>query len=158
VNGGNPRLVPNEDLDEIIHAGMRGAVAAMAMTGMRVFTRDVGIVDQTPPEAIAKRRPARGLLRKVPRGRRRAVVEVAHWSYGVGGGMVFGLLPDSLRRYPWAGPAYGLVVWLGYELAIAPALGLSHAKRPQLVESAALAVDHLLYGFVLSEMRMRPQD
>jgi hypothetical protein len=151
------RDTPSEALEEIFQAGFRGAVGAMAMTGMRVFTKDVGIVKQTPPEAITKQR-ARGLLRKVPRGKRRAAIEVMHWTYGVGGGMAFGALPDSVRRYPWAGPAYGLAVWLGFEFGIAPALGLRQVKRPRPVERAALAVDHLLYGLVLSEIRRRPQD
>jgi hypothetical protein len=37
---------------EVAHATLRGAVAAMAMTGMRAFTVDLGIVEQTPPAAL----------------------------------------------------------------------------------------------------------
>jgi hypothetical protein len=148
---------PREAIEEVLTAGFRGAVGAMAMTGMRVFTKDIGLLRQTPPEAIAKQR-ARGLLRKVPRGKRRAAIEVVHWSYGVGGGAMYGALPDSVRRYPWAGPMYGLVLWLGFELGIAPALGLSQSKRPRPVERAVLAADHLLYGLVLSDLRRKPQD
>jgi hypothetical protein len=118
------------DPAEVAQAGMRGAIAAMAMTGMRVLTVELGIVKQTPPEAMAER--ARGFLLKVPRKRRRAVVEVAHWSYGAFGGATFALVPDSLRRQAWAGPAYGLAVWLGFEFGIAPVLGLSQTRmRPQ---------------------------
>jgi hypothetical protein len=145
------------DPAEVARAGMRGAIAAMAMTGMRVLTVELGIVKQTPPEAMAKER-ARGFLRKVPRKRRRAVVEVAHWTYGAFGGATFALLPDSLRRQAWAGPGYGLAVWLGFEFGIAPVLRLSQSKRPDAVQRIALAVDHLLYGLVLSETRMRPQE
>jgi hypothetical protein len=142
---------------EIAHATMRGVIAAMAMTGMRVFTMDVGLVDQAPPEAIAKQR-ARGLLSMVPRKRRRAAVELAHWSYGAIGGGAFAALPEEVRRRAWAGPAYGLVVWLGFELGLAPLLGLKQAKTPRPVDRIALGVDHLLYGFVLSETRRRPQE
>jgi hypothetical protein len=129
----------------------------MAMTGMRTFTEDVGLVEESPPKAIAKQR-AKGLLRRVPKGRRRAAIEVAHWAYGAQGGFVFGLLPEEIRRAPAAGPAYGLAVWLGFELGIAPLLGLAQAKKPRPVERLVLAVDHLLYGFVLSKMRTRPQE
>jgi hypothetical protein len=139
---------------EIVHACMRGAIAAMAMTGMRAFTVDLGIVEQTPPEAILKKR-ARGLIRQVPRNRRRAAVELAHWGYGAAGGATFSLLPESFRLRPWAGPLYGLVVWLGFELGIAPALGLTQATKLRLAERAALAGDHLLYGLVLTETRTR---
>jgi len=141
---------------ELAHAGVRGAVAAMAMTGMRALTQDLEVVHETPPEAIFKKRAA-GLRRRVPRKRRRAAVEIAHWVYGAGGGVTFGLLPDALRRSPWAGPLYGLVIWLGFELGIAPAFGLTQAKRLRIAERMALAGDHLLYGFVLSEMRRRPR-
>jgi hypothetical protein len=42
---------------------------------------------------------------------------------------------------------------LGFELGIAPALGLSQAKRTRPVDRLALAADHLLYGLVLSATR-----
>ena len=143
-------------LREIAHGGLRGAIAAMAMTGMRAFTVDLGIVEQTPPEAIFKQR-ARGLIRKVPRRRRRAAIELAHWGYGAAGGVAFAALPEVLRRRAWAGPIYGIATWLGFEAALAPALGLSQAAKPRPLERTALAADHLLYGFVLSETRRRPQ-
>jgi hypothetical protein len=142
---------------EIAHASLRGAIAAMAMTGMRAFTVDLGIVEQTPPQAIFKQR-ARGLIRRVPRGRRRAAVEIAHWAYGAAGGAGFALLPRVVRRHAWAGPAYGLVVWVGFEAALAPVMGLKQARRLRAAERAALAADHLLYGLVLSEIRARPQE
>jgi hypothetical protein len=54
-------------------------------------------------------------------------------------------------------PVYGLVVWLGFEVGIAPALGISQAKRVRLVDRLALAADHLLYGLVLSGTRRSAQ-
>ncbi|MGH2713110.1 MAG: hypothetical protein ACRDM7_04355 [Thermoleophilaceae bacterium] len=141
---------------ELAHGALRGAIAAMAMTGMREFTQSAGIVDQTPPQAIVKQR-ARGLIRHVPRKRRRAALEAMHWSYGAVGGLTFASLPDGVRRRAWAGPVYGLVVWLGFEVGIAPLLGLKQAYQGRPVERAALAADHLLYGFVLSETRRRPR-
>ena len=148
---------PGGPLEEIAHGALRGTVGAMAMSGMRTFTVYIGIVDQSPPEAIAKQR-AKGLLARIARKKRRAAVEVLHWSYGAVGGAAFGALPDGLRRRPWAGPAYGLVSWLAFEAALAPALGLKQAKKPRPVDRLALAWDHLLYGLVLSEMRRRPQE
>jgi hypothetical protein len=142
---------------ELAHAAVRGVVAAMAMTGMRSFTQSVGLVQQTPPQAIVKQR-ARGLVRRIPKKRRRAAVEAMHWGYGAAGGLTFGFLPDAIRRRAWAGPAYGLAVWLGFEVGIAPALGLKQAYQVRPVERVAFAVDHLLYGFVLSETRRRPQE
>jgi hypothetical protein len=144
-------------VNEVVHAAGRGAVAAMAMTGMRAFTVNLGIVEETPPQAILKQK-ARGLLALVPRKRRRAAVEALDWGYGAGGGAAFALLPDELRRRRWAGSVYGLGIWLGFELGIAPVLGLSQSKELRPVDRAGLAADHLLYGLVLSEMRERPQE
>jgi len=141
---------------ELLTAALRGAIAAMAMTGMRAFTVDLGIVEETPPQAVLKKK-ARGLIRRVPRQNRRAAVELAHWGYGAAGGAVFRLLPEEVRRRDWAGPAYGLCVWLGFEMGIAPLLGLTQARKLRLAERTALAADHLLYGLVLSEIRKRPR-
>jgi hypothetical protein len=141
---------------EVALAGLRGAIAAMAMTGMRRLTVNLGIVKQPPPEMILKEK-APGLIARVPKGRRVAAIELAHWTYGAGGGAVFGMLPEEFRRRAWAGPIYGLMVWVGFELGIAPVLGLRSAKEPMPAQRAALAADHLLYGLVLSEIRRRPQ-
>ena len=94
-------------------------------------------------------------MRWAPRKRRRGLIKAAHWAFGAGGGAVFGALPGAVRRRPWAGPVYGLIVWLGFEIGIAPALGLTQAKRVRLVDPLALAADHLLYGLVLSGTRGR---
>jgi hypothetical protein len=142
-------------LGEMVYGAARGAVGAMAMTGMRVLTIELGLMEQTPPQAVGRQhaRGARALLRRAPRKQRRGLIEAAHWAFGAGGGAAFGALPGAIRRRPWAGPVYGLVVWLGFELGIAPALGLSQAKRVRLVDRVALAADHLLYGAVLSGTR-----
>jgi len=153
---GRPRPIEEIDPPSVAHAAFRGAVAAAAMTGMRAFTVSMGLVEEEPPRAILRQR-ATGLIRRVPRKRRRAAQEVAHWAYGAAGGAVFGAMPTAIRRKRWAGPAYGLAIWLGFEAGIAPLLGLSQAKHPRPVERLALAADHLLYGIVLSEMRARPR-
>ena len=143
---------PNSEpgtLTVMLQAGVWGAVAAMAMSGMRTLTNELGLVDETPPEAMA-REGAGGLLGQIPPGKRGAVVELSHWGFGAVGGVFFGVLPRWLRRRNWAGPAYGLLVWLGFEAGLAPALGLSKAKATRPVERAAFAADHVLYGLVLA--------
>lgn len=51
----------------------------------------------------------------------------------------------------------GLLVWLDFELWIAPVLGLSQANHVRPVDRLALAADHLLDGLVLSETRPTPR-
>jgi hypothetical protein len=43
-------------LGDVLHASARGAVGAMAMTGMRVLTTELGLVEQTPPQAVSRQR------------------------------------------------------------------------------------------------------
>jgi hypothetical protein len=134
---------------------LRGALAAMAMTSLRQVTTGLGLVEQTPPDAILKQR-AFGLLVRSPRlawfvaRRQVALVELAHWGYGAGGGAAFTALPRAVLRRPWAGPAYGLATWLVFEVSIAPVLGLEHARRIRPVERLMFAGDHLLYGVILA--------
>lgn len=141
----------------VAHGALCGTLAAMAMTGMRSFTVYAGLVEEPPPRAILRQR-SRGLFAVVPKRFRRAGQELMHWGYGAVGGAAFALLPRRMRAQPWTGPLYGLATWLGFELAIAPVLGLSQAKDPRPVDRVSLAVDHLVYGFVLSELRRRPRE
>ncbi len=133
----------------------RGIVAAMAMTGMRKVTTGLGLVARTPPVEIA-RHGVPGLFAQVPRERRSEALELAHWGYGATAGILFGALPERVRRSAWAGPAYGLATWAFFETLIARALALPpRAERP-LTERVAIAADHLLYGVVVGgEARAR---
>jgi hypothetical protein len=135
--------------EAVARAGVRGVIAAMAMTGMRNVTTGVGLVAQTPPEAILTQRAPR-LLAAVPPERQQAVAEVLHWTYGAVGGAAFGALPRAARRHGWVGPAYGLLVWLLFEAGIAPALGLAQARQGRLTERVAFLADHLLYGVIVA--------
>jgi hypothetical protein len=149
---------PGEREQRIALGVARGGVAAMAMTGVRQFTTGIGLVDQTPPDAIFKQRAAGPLVRS-PRlayfvaRREVAVIELAHWVYGAGGGAAFALLPREVLQRPWAGPAYGIATWVAFELSIAPLLGLDQARRVRAAERLMFAADHLLYGVILGGSR-----
>jgi hypothetical protein len=131
-------------------AGARGAIAAMAMTGLRRLSTTAGLVERTPPERVLHKGVPE-LLSKLPSERRAVVVEAAHVTYGTTGGMLFGVLPRRLRQRHrwWLGPAYGMLFWTAYEAVIAPVLGLSHGKRP-VAEKVALLTDHILYGVIVA--------
>ena len=141
-------------MSDVLDGAMRGTVAAMAMTGMRVLTVSLGLVKEPPPQQVFRRR-ATGVMRFAPRKKRRAVIELFHWGVGAVSGAAYGALPDKVRRQPWTGPLYGMVVWTGFQAA-APMLGLPHAKSPRLLERAATVGDHVLYGFVLSDTKRVP--
>jgi hypothetical protein len=144
-------------VNDIIHAKFRGIVGAMAMTGLRVFALHAGIIREDPPSRLT-RKQARGLLKLVPRKRRRVVVELVHWAMGGLFGIVFALLPLGFRRHRWSGPVYGVLVWLGFDAGLAPALGLTERDWPKGRERTVFVADHVLFGLVLSEQRARPPE
>lgn len=123
---------------------LRGAVAAMAMSGLRSITTGLGLVRLTPPEEIGAHGAA-PLLAHVPPEWRGAAVELAHWGYGAAGGALFAALPVRGRA---AGVAYGLGLWAAFEAVVAPVLGAPARDRPPS-ERLALAADHVLYGLVV---------
>ncbi|MES1193907.1 MAG: hypothetical protein ABUM26_06240, partial [Solirubrobacterales bacterium] len=92
---GAKRLDAGSLSGEVLRSAGRGAVGAMAMTGMRVLTTELGLVEQTPPAAVSRQRARglRALLRRAPRRQRRGLVEISHWTFGAVGGAAFGALP-----------------------------------------------------------------
>lgn len=140
-----PKSPPRRPL---LRGAARGAVAAMAMSGMRQVAVGLEMVERTPPEAILKEGvPA--VLRRVPEHRRTAFIEFAHWGYGAAAGAAFGLLPGRLRASRLTGPVYGVLAWGLFELALAPALDLAHAHRARPQERVALLVDHVFFGLIV---------
>lgn len=125
----------------------------MSMTGVRAVTGGLDIVYEIPPQIMFKQLVPK-VLARIPKRRRNAAIELGHWTYGGVGGAGYAFLPTQVRGRPWAGPAYGLLIWLSFELGIVPALRLIHPQRPRRArDRIALAVDHALYGLVLSEIR-----
>ncbi len=133
-----------------LRGAVRGVAGAMAMSGMRQVEVGMGVTQRTPPEAVlAEGVPA--LLESVPPERRKAAIELAHWGYGAASGTVFALLPRRVRRWRLAGPVFGVAVWSAYELAVAPALGLAHARRHRPRERWAFLFDHVVFGLMVGE-------
>jgi len=93
-----------------------------------------------------------GLMAKIPKSKQPAVVELAHWTFGVAGAG-YAMLPSGLRKFRWAGAVYGLVVLTGFEAGIAPLLGLSQSRHLRLVERLVFLADHALFGVVLAPPR-----
>jgi hypothetical protein len=132
-------------------SAVRGVVGAMAQTAMRRVTTGLGLVRRPPPERLAHEAvPA--LLARIPAEHRDEAIELAHWMYGAVAGTVFAALPEPLRQRRWAGPAYGIFVWLLFEAVLGPALlGLERTRRRPRSERLALAADHALYGAVVAK-------
>ena len=141
----------------MIHAIFRGVVGAMAMTSMRVFAKHAGLIREEPPSRLARKR-ARGVLALVPRKRRRTIIELIHWSMGASLGAAHGMLPEHVRRRAWSGPLFGLLVWMGFDMFVAPMAGLGERDWPKGRERAVFMADHVVFGLVLSELHARPRE
>src|SRR5690348_13022294 len=113
---------PMTDLSVLARSTARGLAGAMMMTGARQLTTNLGLMDEPPPETVVRRKGPRQ-IRDLGPGQRAAVTELVHWTYGAAGGFVYGLLPRRVRVHPATGPVYALLIWLGFELGIAPLIG-----------------------------------
>lgn len=141
-------------MNDAAEGAMRGVIGALAMTGMRQFAADVGLIEKTPPEAIADDAP--GMMAKVPQDKRKAAVLGIHCAVGAAGGVGYGILPDPVRQKAWSGPLWGLAIWVSYEAGVAQVLGLKHGYDMPASERATIMADHLLYGYVLAQTQKRP--
>jgi hypothetical protein len=76
---GAPGISVGSRVGDVLSGAACGAIGAMAMTGMRVLTTELGLVEQTPPEALSvqRARGVRALLRRAPRKQRRGLLEGA---------------------------------------------------------------------------------
>jgi len=146
--------MPEMNAGTVARAGARGLVGAMAMTGVRTVTAAVGPHEQSPPEAIVDQRLP--VLRRVPERHQRAFTELLHWTYGTMTGAAYGMLPRRVRAHPASGPVYGLVAWLGFEIGMAPALGVRHVHEHGVAWRAGMVLDHLLYGVIVGG-RLAPE-
>lgn len=133
----------------VARAGIRGLVAAMAMTGTRTVTSNIGLINQSPPAEIIERHAPTAIRRLQPEYRA-ALTELAHWSYGISGGVLFSVLPRRLRTAPWTGPVYGLLIWAVFEAALAPALGIQARRYRGVTSRIMVAADHALYGIIVA--------
>ena len=136
-------------MSDVIHAKLRGVIGAMAMTGLRGFALHLGLIREDPPSRLIRKQKGR---------RPRWVVELVHWAMGGVFGIVFGLLPERWRQRRWTGPVYGVFVWLGFDAFVAPLFGLKQRDWPKGRERLVFIADHLLFGFVLDELRARPRE
>ena len=138
---------------EVLRGARRGAVGAMAMTGMRVVTTEARAGRGTPPQAVS-RQPG-GARGSASSGAAPAASRLDRdralglWGRRRRSGRN---APKTVRARWLTGPAYGLLGWLGFELGIAPMLGLKQAKRVRPVDRLVLATGHPIYGLVLSEL------
>ncbi len=126
----------------------------MAMTGLRRVTTGLGLLRKPPPEEIATE-GVPGLLARIPPGKRAAVIELAHWSFGALASVGYDLLPRRIVELRASGPLYGLAIWALYEATFAPAFEADRTAARTTGDRIALALDHALYGAIIDSTLRR---
>ncbi len=112
------------------------------------FSADVTGWDDAPAPAQVGRRLVDGLFEaEVPDARAALFNNVAHWAYGLGGAVTYGVLAGSLRR---PRTAYGLLLGAGMWLSGYVILPPMHLYKPITeYDAKTLGKDlaaHLVYG------------
>ena len=131
----------------MLRHALHGAAGAVAMSVVRAVVKRLGLLRETPPEAITRQTPLPAWTETAP------ARAAGHLGYGAAAGAVFSTLPREVRAQAWAGPAYGVVTWLFFEGVLAPLLGLRQARERRLDERLALLADHVLYGVIVARPR-----
>jgi hypothetical protein len=135
----------------VIQGGLAGLAGTAAMSVAMLGAQKAGWMGKMPPKKITE--AALGALRvnrSAPRSN--ALSTVAHFGYGVAGGVLFAagtrrLLPRARGVGPAAGAAFGIGVWALSYLGWVPALGIMpppHRDRPG--RPTAMVLAHLIYG------------
>ncbi len=57
-----PKTMRGARVADVLSGAACGTVGAMAMTGLRVITTELGLVEQTPPQALSRQRPRSACL------------------------------------------------------------------------------------------------
>lgn len=141
--------LPSPGRRTVLRSSARGLAAAMAMTGIRTLTGNLGLLHKSPPDAIVERHLPPP-MRRLPPERLDALTELAHWSYGTLGGAAYAVLPERAKGDRRVGPLYGLALWLAYEVVLAPLLDLRHTEQRSKRTRAMLALDHAMYGVIVA--------
>jgi hypothetical protein len=136
-----------------------GLVATGAMTAFMAGAKVTGLLRNPPPKHITKR--AEQKVGMSPRHQDKETFNAtwlaAHVAYGMGSGVVYGLVRGALPGPPWSsGLIYGGALWAISYLGVMPALGLypfpSDDSRSRV---AVMIAAHGVYGEALATVSDR---
>lgn len=134
-----------------------GAGGTLVLSGLRRLMSKVGLVHETAPGQVVTRLEELGILGGLsPRGRH-AVTVLAHYAYGLGVGLCFGLLrrrQAGIAEETSVGAALGVLSWgLGWSSWL-PLFGVHSPPWRQDSPRVLLPiVDHAVFGAVWGAVR-----
>ena len=139
------------DLKERAFTGaLGGAGGTLVLSGLREVFKRAGLVFDTAPVQVVDRIEELGLVGDLSPGAHRALTAVAHCAYGIGAGMVFGLLRRQSGEpveEAAVGSALGVLVWGAGWASWLPLTGVHQAPWTQDTPKVLLPIlDHAVFG------------
>jgi hypothetical protein len=135
-----------------LYGAAGGLGGTVALTGLRWGLARVGLVQKTAPEQVVDRLNELGLTEDWSPGARRALAATAHLAYGVGMGMVLGLLRrhrGGVAEEAAVGSTLGLLAWGAGWASWLPLTGVHEPPWEQETPKVLLPVlDHAAFGAV----------
>ena len=127
-----------------------GLGGTLVLSGLREALTSVGLVFETAPMQVVERAEEVGLVGDLSPVGRRLLTVVAHFAYGTGTGIAFGLLRRE-RGGPAeeaaVGSALGLLAWGAGWSTWLPLTGVHKAPWTQRTPRVLLpVVDHAVFG------------
>jgi hypothetical protein len=139
-----------EARDRVLAGALGGLGATLVLSGLREAWSKIGLVFETAPMQVVDRVEELGLVGELsPRGRRLLTV-IAHFAYGAGTGMSFGLLrreKGGPEEEASVGSALGVLAWGVGWASWLPLTGVHRAPWTQKTPKVLLPViDHAVFG------------
>jgi hypothetical protein len=135
-----------------LYGALGGAGGTLALSGLRATLARAGLVQETAPEQVVERLEELGMLEGWSSGARRALAVVAHLSYGIGTGLVLGLVRDErsgVAEETAVGSALGILAWGAGWATWLPLTGVHRPPWRQRTPRVLLPVlDHAAFGAV----------
>ena len=127
-----------------------GLVGTLVLSGLREALNWVGLVFETAPMQVVERAEEVGLVEDLSPSGRRLLTLVAHFAYGTGTGIVFGLLRrerGGTAEEAAVGSALGILAWGAGWSTWLPLTGVHKAPWTQRTPRVLLPViDHAAFG------------
>jgi hypothetical protein len=129
---------------------LAGLAATAALTGLREAWAKMGLVFETAPMQVVDRMEEVGFVGNLSPMGRRVLTAFAHFAYGAGTGVAFGLLrreTDTPTEEAAVGSALGVLAWGAGWSSWLPLTGVHRPPWAQKSSRVLLpVVDHAVFG------------
>ena len=136
--------------ERALRGALGGLGATLVLSGLREAWARIGLVFETAPMQVVDRMEEVGLVGDLSPWGRRLLTVVAHFAYGAGTGMSFGLLRrerGGVGEEASVGSSLGVLAWGAGWASWLPLTGVHKAPWTQKTPKVLLPViDHAVFG------------